>query len=65
MEVLPGFYQEVFHERDRALPIARAAGFIARAFEVDPPIASEPEPVGRAGATANQVTLAAILLSLV
>jgi hypothetical protein len=27
MEVLPDFYSEVFHERDRTLPIARAAGW--------------------------------------
>jgi len=48
MKVLPGFYHEVFHERDRALPIAWAADFIGRAFEADLSVSAEPEPLGQA-----------------
>jgi SAM-dependent methyltransferase len=33
---LPGYYHEVFHEQQRAEVIARAAGFIARAFAGGP-----------------------------
>jgi len=33
MHVYPGFYHDVFHEKDRALPIAKAREFILWSFE--------------------------------
>ena len=35
MRVLPGFYHEVFHERDKSVPIGHAARFIGRAYARD------------------------------
>jgi len=48
MEVLPGFYHEIFHEQQRAVPIARSARFLAQAFD-GPRLEPNPEPVGRDG----------------
>ena len=36
MEVFPGFYHAIFHERDRRLPIAKAREFILEMFENPP-----------------------------
>jgi SAM-dependent methyltransferase len=52
MVVLPGFYHEVFHERERALPIGRAARFLAEAFAG--------EPVPRSAAARNRERFAAL-----
>ena len=38
--VLPGFYHALFHERERALPIAKTRAFILEAFQA--PVASLP-----------------------
>ena len=37
MEVFPGFYHSIFHEKDRHLPIARARGFILERFRQTAP----------------------------
>lgn len=36
MILLPGFLHEVFHEQERAVPIAHASAFLAEAFAGDP-----------------------------
>lgn len=36
MEVYPGFYHAIFHEKDRVRPIARARDFIVRMFREPP-----------------------------
>jgi len=36
LEIYPGFHHDLFHERGRALPIARARAFLERAFERPP-----------------------------
>ena len=44
--VYPGFYHEVFHEKDRHLPIGRTREFLAGLFEEEP--AHTPGPAGAA-----------------
>jgi alpha-beta hydrolase superfamily lysophospholipase/SAM-dependent methyltransferase len=36
LEMLPGFYHAIFHEKDRQIPIARAREFIAECFAREP-----------------------------
>jgi alpha-beta hydrolase superfamily lysophospholipase/SAM-dependent methyltransferase len=40
MAVFPGFYHALFHEKERAAPIARAREFIVRAFDQSAPAQS-------------------------
>ena len=41
--VYPGFYHEIFHERDRDLPIADARQFLSKVFALQPERSTQPE----------------------
>ena len=45
MQMLPGFFHAIFHERDRRVPIAAARAFIVERFAADARAISSTEPV--------------------